>query len=243
MRIGISTSSQKNECELGYQYSVAYKTIMGMERIVRAVLEDRKWTQAQLARRLGTTQVTVSRWLAGSEPRGDMRDKIRAIAADLGVLDEEPKDRHFVPIIGKVGAGNKIHTEFEQPPPDGFDQVELPFELPGDMVGFEVEGESMFPRYDRGDIIIVPAEPRRVDDDMIYKEAVVETDDRVRYLKRIMPGPGRHKFNLESVNAPTITARLLSASEVWAVVKSGHARRIGRKGRPGAQPRAARRMR
>lgn len=49
-----------------------------MGSLVRHLLDARGWTQTYLAERLQTTQVSVSRWLSGVEPRGDKRDAIRA---------------------------------------------------------------------------------------------------------------------------------------------------------------------
>lgn len=50
---------------------------------VKFAMYRKCWTQKQLAARLGVTQVTISRWLAGAEPRGDKRDQLRALAADV----------------------------------------------------------------------------------------------------------------------------------------------------------------
>ncbi|MBI1201469.1 MAG: helix-turn-helix domain-containing protein [Rhodopseudomonas sp.] len=51
-----------------------------MAPLVRALLDVNGWTQADLAARLDVSQVTVSRWLCGTEPRGDRRDAIRELA-------------------------------------------------------------------------------------------------------------------------------------------------------------------
>jgi transcriptional regulator with XRE-family HTH domain len=59
-----------------------------MSGLIVALLAKRAWNQDDLARRLKTTQATVSRWLAGAEPRGDKRDAIRRLATDVGLLED-----------------------------------------------------------------------------------------------------------------------------------------------------------
>lgn len=198
-------------------------------KVVQAILDRTGWTQEQLGERLGTTQVTVSRWLAGTQPRGDTRDAIRLLAAEVGVFAQEPKQQNIIPIMGHIGAGAEIEPEFEQVPPDGLDQVELPFTVPDDMIGFMVRGDSMLPKYDDGDVIVVHREQQRSTASLIGEEAAIRTHDGHRYLKRIMPGPRRHTFLLESTNARTIEATIAWASEIYVIVPGKRLRRIAKK--------------
>lgn len=164
--------------------------------------------------------------------------KISAAAILFGADDEGEPDayndeRSVVPIMGYIGAGAEIEPDFEQVPPEGLDQVALPFGVPEDMIGFQVRGDSMLPKYDDGDVVVVPREQRRATDSLIGEDAAVRIyveEGSRRFLKRIMPGPKRHTFNLESTNARTIVgARIAWASEIWAIVPAGRLRTIAKK--------------
>lgn len=132
--------------------------------------------------------------------------------------------------MGYVGAGAEIAPEFEQPPPEGFDQVELPFEMPAEMIGFEVSGDSMLPEYDPGEIIVCFRDQRRSTESYLGKKAVVRTAEGLRFLKRIVRGPRRGLFNLESWNARTLEAeRIEWVGEIVATVKADGVRHIGKR--------------
>lgn len=210
---------------------------MDLPAVLRALMAARGWSQDELAERLRTTQSNVSRWLNGREPRHSTAELIRQLAAEDGLLDELPAaaGQRLVPIMGYIGAGAEIDPDYEQVPPDGLDKVELPFPLPEEMIAFEVRGDSNLPRYDDRDIVVVRREQNRATDAMIGEFAAVRTAENRRFLKRLMPGPKRHTFNLESLNAPTIiAARIAWASGIFAVVPASQLRHIGRPKRAAA---------
>src|SRR5215471_9815045 len=49
---------------------------------------------------------------------------------------------NWLPIMGRVGAGAVIEPEYEQVPPEGLGEVELPFPTDEDTIAFEVSGDS-----------------------------------------------------------------------------------------------------
>jgi len=106
-------------------------------------------------------------------------------------------------VVGRIGAGAEILPEFEQIPPEGLSEVELALPLRQDAVAFEVEGDSMWPRYNSGDLVI--CDEREHDPQVIAgQEAAVRTADGKRYLKTIRRGAVSGTFDLESHNAPPI---------------------------------------
>jgi phage repressor protein C with HTH and peptisase S24 domain len=130
-----------------------------------------------------------------------------------------------VPIMGRIGAGAEIQPESEQVPPEGLFEVEFSLPLPDGMVGFEVVGDSMYPRYDDGDVVICSSEGIPPSNLEPGQEAAVRTSDGRRFLKRVRPGA--KGFTLESHNAPPIhDIKLEWASEVVTVVRQRKWKRL-----------------
>lgn len=142
------------------------------------------------------------------------------VSAAWILTGEGEASNRIVKVVGRVGAGAEVSPEEEQIPPDGLAQVELPFAIPDDALAFEVQGESMWPRYDPGDVVVCwngQTDPDR----LIGREAAVKTSKGRRYLKRIRAGTRKGTFDLESFNAePIRNARIEWASEVRAVVRA-----------------------
>ncbi len=106
-------------------------------------------------------------------------------------------------IVGRIGAGAEILPEFEQAPADGFDEIEVPLSMPPGSIAFRVEGDSMWPRYNAGDVVIC-ADGEHDASAVVGMEAAVRTGDGRRYLKTVRRGAAHGTFDLESHNAPPI---------------------------------------
>lgn len=130
-----------------------------------------------------------------------------------------------VPVMGYVGAGAEVNPEFEQVPPEGLDQIEVPFRLPAEMVAFAVRGESMLPVFKPGAIIIVYKDQTKPIESFYGHEAAVRTTDGRRYIKTIMRG--ETGVNLISWNAvPIENVRLDWIGEIFATLSPAVIRRI-----------------
>jgi hypothetical protein len=133
----------------------------------------------------------------------------------------EPTPGNIVQVVGRIGAGAEILPEFEQIPPEGLYEIEVPFPIANDAIAFQVEGDSMWPRYDPGDVIICWRQGTNVDE-VVGWEAAVRTTDGKRYLKRIQRGGSSGTFDLESHNAAPIRGvRIEWAAEIKGVVRTG----------------------
>ena len=134
--------------------------------------------------------------------------------------------RNLARVMGYVGAGGDITPEYEQVPPEGLSEIEAPFPLPDDAIAFQVEGVSMWPRYDPGDVVIVRS--RQGDPDaLLGLEVAIRTSKGQRYLKRIVRGKARGLYDLESHNAePIRNVRIEWVSEVHAVIRAGQWRKL-----------------
>lgn len=157
--------------------------------------------------------------------------------AEVGQDVEAPSSS--VPVMGYIGAGAEIDPDMEQVPPEGLDQVEVPFAIPDGIIAFEVRGESMYPRYDPGDVLLVYKEQQRPTSSLISEDVAVKVEGGGRFLKRLMRGTKPNTFNLESWNARTIeSVRLDWIGEVYLTLRSGQVKRIELRERKAATRRA-----
>ena len=114
------------------------------------------------------------------------------------------KASEIAPIMGRVGAGAVIEPESEQIPPEGLGEVELPFSISEETIAFEVAGDSMLPKYENGDIIVVYREQRHPLTSFYGEEAAVRLKSGERYLKTVERGKSASLVNLTSFNAKPI---------------------------------------
>ena len=156
--------------------------------------------------------------------------KVAGIEIMYGPRDdhtEAPAHPNSVPVMGLIGAGALIDPGFEQTPPDGIYQIQLPFPVPDGLIAFQVDGESMMPYYDDGDVVVVWKEQRRNLESFFGELAAVMTSDGNRYLKKIQPGRSRSVVNLHSFNAkPIENVKLVWIGEVCMWTKKSQVHRV-----------------
>ena len=129
----------------------------------------------------------------------------------------DPASGNLVRVVGRIGAGAEIRPDS----PESSYEIEVPFPVSTDAIAFEVEGDSMWPRYDPGDMIICWRQGTDAEK-VIDWEAAVRTADGKRYLRRIQRGAASGTFDLESHNAaPVRGVRIEWAAETKRVVRFG----------------------
>jgi repressor LexA len=132
-----------------------------------------------------------------------------------------------VPIMGRVGAGAVIEPENEQVPPEGLGEVELPFPISEETIAFEVAGDSMLPKYENGDIIVVYRDQRHPLSSFYGEEAAVRLKSGERYLKTIERGKSANSVNLTSFNAKPINGvKLEWIGEICVTLPRGQIERL-----------------
>ena len=199
---------------------------------VNRIAEFRKakgLTQAGLGDALGGVHwTTISDLERGKQ--GLTEEWMRRIASVLGsrpsdFLIEAAAPATMVFIDGVVGAGGEVNADISQIYDGDVAQIELDIPLPPDIRAYEVWGNSMLPKYDPGDVILVRGSA--VPPDLILGNvALVVTRDNRRYLKRVLKGSEPGLFDLESFNAPTMKDQEINeAGSIYVVVPANEIRR------------------
>lgn len=232
----MATFCKTNFCLLGGGADLPVRQTIGMaDNRIKELRNARGMTLEALAGEVGLSVPYVQRL-----ENGERNLAVKHFEAFAAALKVQPRDLvsadlpNAVPegvvvkVVGRIGAGAEILPEYEQVPHDGLFQIEVPFPVPENTLAFEVDGDSMWPRYDSGDVILCWREGTNANE-IIGWEAAVRTDDGKRYLKRILKGSKAKHFDLESFNAPAIrNVKLDWVSKVQLVVRAGEWKQLGR---------------
>src|SRR3982075_3138168 len=186
-------------------------------RLIERGLDNTGKTKGGLATAMGVRPGAVSEILSG--PR------LVKAAESADIIDY--LELNSVPIMGRVGAGAAIEPEHEQVPPEGLGDPELPFPISEETIAFEVAGDSMLPKYENGDIIVVYREQRHPLSSFYGEEAAVRLKSGERYLKTIERGKSATLVNLTSFNAKPISGvRLEWIGEICVTLPRGQIDRL-----------------
>lgn len=197
---------------------------------IKEIREANDVTIEALADATGLSPSYVSRLENGERNLSVKNINLFALALDVTareiIASEYERKANVVAVMGRIGAGAEILPDDEQIPPEGLFEIETPFPIPDDALAFEVTGESMWPRYDPGDIVICWRQGVHVDE-VLGWEAAVRTADGKRYLKRVLKGSLKDTFDLESHNAQPIRGvQLVWVAAIQSVIRSGQWRKL-----------------
>lgn len=130
-----------------------------MSNNLKKYLKINKVSRTQLSESLGISYSTISDWINGkSYPR---IDKIELMANYFGINKSDLVEDHFedikpqgikIPVLGTVAAGIPISAV-----EDILDYEEIPqsWQNQGEFFGLKIKGDSMEPRMESGDVVIV----------------------------------------------------------------------------------------
>lgn len=185
-----------------------------VRRELDRLMKARDIKRKPLAKRAGLGETAI-RDIFDPE-RSDVRvSTLVKLAEFFEVPVDELAGRERVPLVGKVGAGGAIHFE-EDPDPE---MVPRPPAAVGKLVAAEVQGDSMYPRYDDGDIVYYKREHEGVLPAYIGWHCVVHLADGGTFLKILEEGSEQGRYTLRSHNAaPMLNVEVLWASPVLFVM-------------------------
>ena len=132
----------------------------------------------------------------------------------------QPAAGNKVPVLGYVGAGQMVIPIDDHIQGAGLDSVEAP---PGadasGLAAVKVRGNSMFPAYQDGDVILYGEhEPPK---ELIGREVVVKVSTDETFIKYLENGSKPGLFTLTSYNAPPLRdVKIQWASRVRYIVKA-----------------------
>lgn len=155
------------------------------------------------ARRFGWTESTYRAHENGQRniprtaaPRYARAFRVSAEWLLLGVGDSTKKS---VPLVGYVGAGSEVYAVDDG---GSLDDIDPPPGIGPEAVAVKVRGESMYPRYMDGDILIFDKHATSLDR-VDGQECVVSLTDGRKFVKMVR-AEGKCTATLESYNAPPI---------------------------------------
>jgi len=217
------------------EFFSTYGLTMSWDQRLREAFNATGWSKRELARRSGISYDNINKYLAGNvkQPRHGQLDQLAETLGMDPVYLERGVDpttgETEVPIMGYVGAGAEVEPDYEQVPPDGMDQVRVPFPLPDDMMALQVRGDSMMPQFRDGAVLIVYKQQKRSLESFYGEEAVVRTEDGRRFIKTILKG--EKGVNLISWNAaPIENVRLAWIGEIFTTFAPNALRRAAKVG-------------
>ena len=144
---------------------------------IKLAREDLKLTKRELAKRLGVHESSINKYEKGlvDIPLSKISELSRVLNVTEAYLmgwEEEKKQGLKIPVLGTVAAGIPISAV-----EDILDYEEVPqsWENQGEFFGLRIKGDSMQPKMDDGDVVIVRQQSDANSGDTVI--ALVNGDD------------------------------------------------------------------
>ena len=196
---------------------------MGVGERIRRRREELRLSQAEIARRVGTTPQAISLWELGERRiRAEFLERLaRALeCSPRDLLPDGGKDAGTVPLVGHVGAGAEIF------PPDEdqeLDRVPAPWREARELAAVVVRGGSMEPEFWDGDLIFYePPNGMSDPEELVGRTVVCRTEDGRTFVKRLLRGSKPGLWTLESHAAPPMKdVRLVWVAPIRYIKRGG----------------------
>jgi repressor LexA len=167
---------------------------------LRRIMARQKVAPTTLSQRVGSSKTLVKDLLTKTSDVqfNTLRKLAGALDVELGDLLALPR----VPIVGKIGAGGTvIYMDIgEEIDPDW--TVLRPPGVSGKLIALMVEGSSMLPKYQDGDILYIQRNHDGVLEEDVGGDCAVRLVTGETYVKQLVHGSEPGRFTLRSLNAP-----------------------------------------
>jgi repressor LexA len=186
---------------------------------VKELRKKRGMTLEQLAEKAGYSTGHIGN--IENHKKGFSESSLKQIAKALGVKPSELLDTtaawREVSVFGVVGPKGVVEPygnngRIKKPP-----RVKIPAAL-GDSLALVVSGDSLYPRYDDGTILVCPraaSDPAQC----VGRECYVVLSDGVGLLRKVEPGNDDGRFNLLiHSQSPTLDAEIVTCRPVQAAL-------------------------
>ena len=139
------------------------KTNREVVELVKKLTEEQNMSMSELSRRVGIAKSAISRYFNGTRELplnkiGDFASVLHTTPDYLLGIEYEPQTPQGlkIPVLGTVAAGIPISAV-----EDILDYEEVPqsWENQGEFFGLRIKGDSMEPRMENGDVVIVKQQP------------------------------------------------------------------------------------
>jgi phage repressor protein C with HTH and peptisase S24 domain len=152
------------------------------------------------------------------------------VAAVFGVQVEDflngcytPKFKPTIAVAGRVGAGARVELVDAYAKGDGLDQIPCPPQLnPTGIVAVEVEGNSMEPAYEEGDILFYSRDTLGVPSDAIGKRCIIEDADGFAWIKLLRRREGQPDGLFDLLSFHTDAPPMYDVAVTWAAPVKMH---------------------
>lgn len=193
---------------------MANADIQSIRDNIEKEMRNKGFSRRSLATKAGIGQTSIRDVLEKTDNPGisTLRKIAEALELPMDVLTGEPAT---VPILGKIGAGGIIL--FSRDPDDelnldDYEKAPRPPLAPNRLMALLVEGESMLPRYDAGDVIYTAGDHDGILPSYFGRYCAVRTAEGGTYLKILTAGSAPGRYTLRSLNA----ADMENVEVTWA---------------------------
>lgn len=126
----------------------------------------------------------------------------QVLGADvLDIVGALPAGNREIAVAGRVGAGALVELTDAHAKGDGLYMIACPPQLsPNGIVGVEIEGASMSPVYQEGDVLLYSRDAMGVPSEAMNRICVCEDETGHAWVKQVRAGTQPGKFHLISAN-------------------------------------------
>lgn len=184
---------------------------MIMKLRIREIRQARDLTLQELADKAGLSRSYLTEMELGAKTINAIRMGQIAKALGVTVADLIPSEQYPIEVVGRVGAGAKVPLVEVDEQRGGLYQINAPAQLrrngpPRDFVAVEVEGDSMVPMYQPGDLLFYTrANHEGIPSEDIGRPCIVEDTSGKAWVKLVKRGDEPELFHLISLNPASET--------------------------------------